>query len=987
MRFNKYIALLLMLLVSIGVRGQYNPDSPAEPGRYYTLTLQMTPNGAGSFNITSGTAYLEGKSVSLRAYNNQDFKFIHWEKDGEVISTSARFSYTMPAEHVTLVAHYEYAPGNPTEPSKPVLPTYSKIHLSATPSDGGYFNVTSGNSYQVGKSTNLRAYSNYDFKFDKWTDANGKVVSTSSSFNYTVQENDTALVAHFIYAPGSPGEPSLPKLQRRLTLTSNLPEAGSFNVASGNKFLEGSWVWLEAYTNPDFLFEKWMEGDSVISTEPYFNYLMPERNVELHAVYTYDPSKLLRLLGELKVSEGEYIYTGEPICPDVAFMNEGDTALILGKDYEIVYSNNVEPGTATVSAKGILPFFGEVKATFEIQKWTVDVEALSVIRPDSLVWYDGKTHELAVKPLDGMGACTVYYTDSKGNWSSNMPVEPEKYTVSLVFDEGTYYKGVTVDNFYTFEIALPPSLSTEEWDILVSLYEKMDNGATWEIPWDMSVGIGQAETLHGVTIVGGHLVALDLSDNGLTGEFPYDVFGLPYLETLNLGGNALTGNLDEGMNTYLEAAGKSSVDNLTSLNLSGNALEGNVGAFAAQCPNLDELKAAENQFTEVVPALSSQIASVDITGQQMQKVVTIEWNEPDIATLIPIIPSISAYNPATQTYDVVPDLVLANEADSATFSLLLKLADGEPSVMLQSENNVYTGENGDTIYCTDRNSQSTFQVKLVFAEGDANFTGDVDVLDLQSTINFAFGLYGKDYPFNYTAANQQKDTLINVQDVVRMVSLLLEKQLVIPVALSLELENISDEAQAVIHWENNQLVLSSQKEVASLELVLSSSLSAEVVKVLKQHDFIVQTKQEGSLTRVIAYSLSRTLLPVGETVLATGHQGVAKVFAATLADADAQRVTVKLGGNVTGIQMSETETVPIECLLTEEGICIKSAKAVHDVDWKLLNVAGCAVDGGSLDELPQGVTLIPCVSLSKGCYFLQLKACNGLCRTVKLLAK
>lgn len=980
MKQHKYIALLLMLLVSIGVRGQYNPDSPAEPGRYYTLTLQMTPNGAGSFNITSGTAYLEGKSVSLHAYNNQDFKFIHWEKDGEVISTSARFSYTMPAEHVTLVAHYEYLPGNPAEPSKPMLPTYSKIHLSATPSDGGRVIGLNEDVYQVGQKVTLSAYNNYDFKFDKWTDMNGKVVSTSSSFSYTVQENDTVFMAHFIYAPGNPEEPSLPRLMRRLTLTSNLPEAGSFNIASGNKYQEGSSFWLEAYTNADFLFEKWMEGDSVVSTSAGFYYQMPERNVELQAVYTYDSTKLLRLLGELKVAEAEYIYTGEPICPEVAFVNDGDTALILGKDYEIVYTNNVQPGTATVSAKGILPFFGEVKATFEIQKWTVDVEALSVVRPDSLIWYDGKTHELAVKPLDGMGACTVYYTDSKGNWSSNMPVEPETYTVSLVFDEGTYYKGITVDNFYTFEIALPPSLAEEEWKLLVSMYEKMDSGATWTNPWDLSVGIGRAETLHGVTIVGGHLVALDLSDNGLTGEFPYEVFSFPYLETLDLSNNALTGELDKGLEEYLEQTEADSVASLSSLNLSGNGLTGNVGAFAAQCPKLEELKAASNCFTEVVPALSEQIADVDLGSQQMQKVVTIEWDEPSTDDLKPLIPTISAYNPETQTHDVMPDLVLTDEADSAAFSLLLKLTDGKPSVVLQSENNVYTGENGDTICCTDQNSQSTFLVKWVFAEGDANFTGDVDVLDLQSAINFAFGLYSKDYPFNHTAANLQKDTLINVQDVVKMVSLLLDKQMVEPVALSLE--PVSGEVQATIRWEENQLVMTTGTKVASLELVMTDAVAEAVAKTLKQHGFIVQTKHDGGFTRVVAYSLARAELPVGTTVLATGYGHVAS---AILADADAQQVAVALSGMATGVEDLYVGAYTLECRLTDSGIRVKTMQALTDVEWELVNVAGHTLASGCVDELPQGTTTLDCVPLSQGCYFMRIKAEEMVLRNVKLL--
>lgn len=46
MRGCKYILFMLALLISVSVRGQYNPTNPAEPGASYTLVLQTTPSGS-----------------------------------------------------------------------------------------------------------------------------------------------------------------------------------------------------------------------------------------------------------------------------------------------------------------------------------------------------------------------------------------------------------------------------------------------------------------------------------------------------------------------------------------------------------------------------------------------------------------------------------------------------------------------------------------------------------------------------------------------------------------------------------------------------------------------------------------------------------------------------------------------------------------------------------------------------------------------------
>lgn len=287
MRSYKYILFILAFLASVSMRGQYNPTNPAEPGVYYTLTLQATPSAGGSFNIGTTTSYSEGTTINLRAYTNSYFTFAGWEQDGEVISTSASFTYTMPAKNVKLIAHYKYNPDSPSEPTEPDIPVYSTLYLSASPSEGGYFNISSGNKYEVGSAVSLRAYSNSNFTFKDWAE-NGEVISTSSSFQYVMKAGNPKVVANFTYNPGSPDEPSEAQLYRKLYLNCNPSGGGYFNVESGNSYKERSSVYLCAYSNQWYTFKNWTIGDDVISTNNSFYYEMPEHDVTLTANYTYN---------------------------------------------------------------------------------------------------------------------------------------------------------------------------------------------------------------------------------------------------------------------------------------------------------------------------------------------------------------------------------------------------------------------------------------------------------------------------------------------------------------------------------------------------------------------------------------------------------------------------------------------------------------------------------------------------------------------------
>ncbi len=278
---------MVVLLVSITVRGQYNPTNPAEPGATYTLTLKSTPAAGGSFNISSVTSYSPGTTVRLRAYNNSHYTFKCWEEKGEVISTSSQFDYTMPSRSATLTAHFEYNPSNPAEPSVPDIPQYRAVYLSVSPNNSGSFNISSGNRYEIGSSVSLRAYNNSNFVFKNWTE-NGEVISTSASFNYVVKDTDARIVANFEYSPSNPAEPSEARLSHKLGLKCNPSGGGYFNVSSGNSYQEGTSVSLRAYSNQYYTFQSWSIGDSVINTNYSFSYVMPTHDVTLTANYTYN---------------------------------------------------------------------------------------------------------------------------------------------------------------------------------------------------------------------------------------------------------------------------------------------------------------------------------------------------------------------------------------------------------------------------------------------------------------------------------------------------------------------------------------------------------------------------------------------------------------------------------------------------------------------------------------------------------------------------
>ncbi len=72
---------------------------------HFEITINISPENAGS--VTGAGYYTEGSTVDLTATPNEGYQFVNWTTGDEILSTESTFSYTMPAEDVTITAHFE----------------------------------------------------------------------------------------------------------------------------------------------------------------------------------------------------------------------------------------------------------------------------------------------------------------------------------------------------------------------------------------------------------------------------------------------------------------------------------------------------------------------------------------------------------------------------------------------------------------------------------------------------------------------------------------------------------------------------------------------------------------------------------------------------------------------------------------------------------------------------------------------------------------
>ncbi len=109
---------------------------------------------------------------------------------------------------------------------------------------------------------------------------------------------------------------------------------------------------------------------------------------------------------DAKLSDTNFVYNGNDICPNVTITNDKGYRLAYGTDYTVVYAGNNTSGTATAIVYGINKYKGCIELNYTIKP--LDLSSYSATLSQTSYQYDG----FAKKPLVVVNSGSKYLTEN-----------------------------------------------------------------------------------------------------------------------------------------------------------------------------------------------------------------------------------------------------------------------------------------------------------------------------------------------------------------------------------------------------------------------------------------------------------------------------------------------------------------------------------------------------------------------------------------------
>jgi uncharacterized repeat protein (TIGR02543 family) len=345
---------------------------------------------AGGTTVGAGE-FAQGSVVTVTATPNTGYTFTNWTNNGTIVSTSSSYQFTM-AGNKALVANFT-----------PVLASQFAVILSSSPAAGG--TTTGSGPYNAGSSVTVTATPNNGYTFTNWTD-NGNVVSTSSSYQFTLAANRT-LVANFKIIAAS---------QFAVILSSN-PAAGGMTTGSG-PYNAGSSVTVTATPNTSYTFVNWTDNGVIASTSPTYTFALNSNRtlVANFAINTYtlalspNPTAGGVTSGAGSFNAGTSVTATATSNTGYTFVNWTDNGAIASTN--ATYSFTLNANRSLV-------------ANFSANTFTLNVTAINgtvVKNPNQATYNSGSTVQLTATPNSG-------YTFT--SWSGDATGSTNPLTVTM----------------------------------------------------------------------------------------------------------------------------------------------------------------------------------------------------------------------------------------------------------------------------------------------------------------------------------------------------------------------------------------------------------------------------------------------------------------------------------------------------------------------------------------------------------------------------
>lgn len=579
------------------------------------------------------------------------------------------------------------------------------------------------------------------------------------------------------------------------------------------------------------------------------------------------------------------------------FTPQGQPVLYARNDLHVRFED-AEGRMVTVSA----PFI-DTEVSCDVTDVSLLISGVSQSHPypveNTIKWFKfdaGKGDSLSLKTDH---ACTLQLFSPSGqellhvmgtdvfNWCDVLGDASGTYYVALHDVTDPSGSVVTIEFAHVKCTASP--LEEEDWNVLKSFYQQYHNDSfVWDLRDPLSAALSE-----GLTVENSRVVAITLPGRSLDGTFPTMLLSLECLQTLDLSHNRLSGDASAAIAQY--ASEHAITGDLQVLCLSHNDFTGNVGTLAEAFASLKTLDVSSNHFDCVSPMVSPGV-TLNINDQLLEYDANITSG---LDALFGSIPDICLYDHSEQRMQTSLELSVTHASQTPQWHAELTFDNGQLSIDAPIP---YKDSNGQVLAGTTSlpgtwPNEQQLQVKFTFSPGDGNIDGQVDVLDLQSTLNYMFeDTSGQ--PFNYTAANLWSDATVNVQDAVCLVNLLLDSEK--SQSPGSRLLASSSAAEASVYVENGQLVINSSVPVSAFDLVITTTQACDDFSALQQLGFTCHTKRNGNLIHLVGYSLNGSCLPVGKTVLCRLSQGM--VNYAMLANREAKEIVTSKGCDHSALQ-------------------------------------------------------------------------------------
>jgi uncharacterized repeat protein (TIGR02543 family) len=172
-------------------------------GVAYVLTLAADPVAAGdAIDVGAKGAYAAGATVSIKAVAAAGYGFVDWTADPTVPfddETAEETTFTMPAQAVTVTAHFEAA--------------YALTMTVAPTGGGSATDLTNASPYAEGTVVTITAAAAQGYRFDNWTATAGEFGdATAAETAFTMPAQAATVTAHFVVALPPPNLPTVATL-------------------------------------------------------------------------------------------------------------------------------------------------------------------------------------------------------------------------------------------------------------------------------------------------------------------------------------------------------------------------------------------------------------------------------------------------------------------------------------------------------------------------------------------------------------------------------------------------------------------------------------------------------------------------------------------------------------------------------------------------------------------------------------------------------